>query len=139
QTDFSTFLHGSKCGAQFSGNVHAPTTRIFKSQVAEDSNIAWEPEEETRNPYQVEWDELLTAIREDKPYNEVQRSGYTNMTALMGRAAVHTGQIVTWDQMMDSNFQFASSVDFTMESPSPVPANADGHYPIPVPGEWKEV
>ncbi|MCA9436527.1 MAG: Gfo/Idh/MocA family oxidoreductase [Candidatus Omnitrophica bacterium] len=139
QTDFSTFLHGSKCGAQFSGNVHAPTTRIFKSQVAEDSNIAWEPEEETRNPYQVEWDELLTAIREDKPYNEVQRSAYTNMTALMGRAAVHTGQIVTWDQMMDSNFQFASSVDFTMESPSPVPANADGHYPIPVPGEWKEV
>ena len=25
------------------------------------------------NPYQLEWDDLIAAIRNDKPYNEVKR------------------------------------------------------------------
>ena len=138
-TAFVTYLHGTKCAAQFSGNVHAPTARIYKNQIIDDSNIVWQPEKEERNPYQVEWDELLTAIREDKLHNEVERSAYSNLASLMGRSAVHMGRLITWDQMLNSNFRFAESVDFTMDSPSPVPADADGQYPIPTPGKWVEV
>lgn len=139
ETEFSTYLHGTKCAAQFSGNVHAPTARIFKGQSIADSDVVWTPENEERNPYQVEFDELLTAIREDKPYNEVERSAYANLASLMGRAAVHMGKTITWDQMLHSDFRFASSVDFDSESPSPVPADEEGKYPIPDPGNWVEV
>jgi len=138
-TAFSTYLHGTKCAAQFSGNVHAPTARIYKNQIIDDSNIAWEPEAETQSPYKAEWDALLTAIREDKPHNEAERSAYTNLASLMGRAATHMGRLVTWDEMLNSEFRFAGNVNFTMESPSPVAANAEGMYPIPTPGDWVEV
>ncbi len=38
--DFATFIHGSKCAAQFSGNVHAPTVQIHKDQHTSNDNIA---------------------------------------------------------------------------------------------------
>jgi hypothetical protein len=58
----------------------------------------------------------------------------------MGRAACHTGQEVTWDQMMKSRFQFCDYLDdLSFDSPPPVVANADGQFPVPVAGIWKEV
>jgi len=91
------------------------------------------------SPYQVEWDELLTAVRRNQPYNEVERAAYTNLTSIMGRAAIHTGRVITWDEMLASNFKFCPNVDFTADSPSPVRADAQGRYPVPIPGQWKEV
>jgi hypothetical protein len=91
------------------------------------------------SPYQVEWDELLTAIRKNQPYNEVERAAYTNLTCIMGRAAIHTGKVITWDEMLASDFKFCPNVDFTPESPAPVHADAQGRYPVPVPGTWREV
>ncbi|HNY77642.1 MAG: hypothetical protein RBS72_04620 [Sedimentisphaerales bacterium] len=139
RNDFATFVHGTKCAAQFSGNVHAPTVQIHKDQRISRDNIAWRPDAEKVSPYQAEWDALLDAIRNDKPYNEVQRAAYTNLASIMGRAAIHTGQIVTWEQMMASNFKFCPDVNFTLRSPAPVQADAEGRYPVPIPGQWSEV
>jgi len=30
-------------------------------------------------------------------------------------------------------------VDFTKDSPAPLRADSDGRYPVPIPGQWKEV
>ena len=140
KNEFATFVHGTKCAAQFSGNVHAPTVLVYKDQRLAKDNIAWQPENEKVSPYQAEWDELLTAIRKDQPYNEAERAAYTNMTSIMGRAAIHMGRIITWDEMMASNFRFCSTVaDFTKDSPAPVRADAEGRYPVPIPGPWTEI
>jgi hypothetical protein len=54
---------------------------------------------------------------------------------IMGRRAVHTGQIVTFEEMLKSDIEFAPNVDkFTMDSPAPLLAAADGKYPLPQPG-----
>ena len=137
--EFATWVHGTKCAAQFSGNVHAPTVQTYNDQRCGKDNIAWRPESEKMSPYQVEWDVLLTAIRENRPHNEVERAAYTNLTSIMGRAAIHMGRIITWDEMLASNFKFAPNVDFTVDSPSPLRANAEGRYPIPTPGKWTEI
>ncbi len=138
--DFSTFVHGTKCGAQFSGNVHAPTVHIYKDQRAAKNNIAWRPEKEKVSPYRVEWDVLLNAIRRNKPHNEVRRAAFTNLASIMGRAAIHTGKIITWDEAMASDFMFCKNVGgLTKDSPAPVQADAEGCYPVPVPGKWKEI
>jgi len=139
QDDFVTYIHGTKCAAQFSGNIHAPTTHIYKDQHTTNGNIAWRPDKETVSPYVAEWSALLTAIREKRPHNELKRSAYSNLAVIMGRAAVHSGQIVTWDQAMSSDFQFCKSVDFTNTSPAPIRADAQGRYPVPVPGAWTEI
>ena len=133
-------IHGTKAAAKFSGDVHAPTSWIYKDQRIAPNNIAWRPEKETINPWQAEWDALLAAIRNDKPHNEARRAALSNLGAIMGRAAVHTGQVITWDDALASNFQFCSNVDaLTATSPAPVQADAQGRYPAPIPGKTIEV
>ena len=83
---------------------------------------------------------LLDAIRNDRPHNETRRAALSNLGAIMGRAAVHSGKLVTWDEAMASKFQFCPSVaSLTADSPAPVQANAEGRYPAPVPGAWTEI
>jgi predicted dehydrogenase len=138
--DFSTFVHGTKCAAKFSGNIHAPTCFLYKDQHAEQSNVAWRPPRETVNPWQAEWDVLLDAVRNNKPHNETRRAALSNLGAIMGRAAVHTGKVVTWEEAMASNFQFCPNVDaLTEKSPAPVQADAQGRYPAPIPGRTVEI
>jgi len=58
----------------------------------------------------------------------------------MGRAACHTNEIVTWDQMMASRFQFCDYLDdLRYDSPAPVKADRDGWFPVPIPGQWREI
>jgi len=138
--DFSTYVHGTKCGAQFSGNVHAPTVRTYKDQRMTNDNIDWEPEKETVHPHQAQWNVLLDAIRNDRPHNEMRRAAYSNLAAIMGRAAVHSGKIITWDEAMASDFKFCENVDALNEnSPAPVQADDQGRYPVPIPGKWEEI
>ncbi len=140
KNEFATFVHGTKCGAQFSGNVHAPTVQIYQDQRMTKDSITWRPQKEQVSPYQVEWDVLLDAIRKDKPHNEVRRAAFTNLTSIMGRAAIHSGKAITWDEMLASNFKFCSNVaDLTADSPAPVQADAKGVYSVPNPGKWTEI
>jgi len=139
-TDFATFVHGTKCAAQFSGNVHAPTVQMYKDQRVAPENITWKPEREKVNPWQAEWNVLLDAIRNDRPHNEAKRAAYSNLAAIMGRAAVHSGKIITWEEAMASDFTFCSNVDrLTQDSPAPVQADAKGRYPAPIPGACSEI
>ncbi len=138
--DFATFVHGTKCAAQFSGNVHAPTVHTYKDHRIDKTNIGWRPERERVSPYQVEWDKLLSSIRHDRPHNEARRAAYTNLASIMGRAAIHSGKIITWDQMLASDFKFYPNAgDLDYDSPAPVEADANGCYPAPIPGKWTEV
>jgi predicted dehydrogenase len=140
RNDFSTYVHGTKCAAQFSGSGHNPTVHIYRDQRADNNNIVWRPEKKEQNPYDVEWDVLLDAIRRNKPHNEVERSAYTNLASIMGRAAIHTGKVVTWDEALASDFKFYSNVgELTEQSPAPVQADVQGRYPVPIPGQWTEI
>jgi predicted dehydrogenase len=138
--EFATFIHGTKCAAQFSGPHHEGTVQIFNDQRCERSNLAWRAPKETATPWQAEWDNLLESIRKDRPHNEAKRAALSNMADLMGRAAAHMGRVITWAEMMASNFQFCPNIDqLTDDSPPPIQADAQGRYPVPVPGQWGEV
>ncbi|MBI5691951.1 MAG: Gfo/Idh/MocA family oxidoreductase [Verrucomicrobia bacterium] len=140
RTDFATYLHGTKCAAQFSGNVHAATVHRFKDQRIDKGNIAWTPTPDAHSPWQYEWNEFIASIRRDRPHNETKRAVYSDFATLMGRAACHTGQVVTWDEILKSNFQWCDYLDtLTADSPPPIKAGPDGQFPVPIPGQWKEV
>ena len=82
----------------------------------------------------------MDAIRNDRPHNESRRAAMANYAAIMGRAAVHTGKIITWNETLASDFQFCPNVaELTTDSPAPVRADSQGRYPVPVPGKWVEV
>jgi predicted dehydrogenase len=139
-SEFATYAHGTKCAAQFSGNVHAGTTRIYKDQRIAKENIVWQAPKEQFSPWDAEWNVLLGSIRNDKPQNEVKRAAMSNFADLMGRAAVHSGKIITWDEMFNSKFQFVKNIDeMDYDTEPPVKVGPDGYYPVPIPGKWSEV
>ncbi|HUT93240.1 MAG TPA: gfo/Idh/MocA family oxidoreductase [Thermoguttaceae bacterium] len=138
--DFATYVHGTQRAAQFSGNIHAPTVHTYKDQRTAKENIDWVADDEPCTPWQAEWNVLIDAIRNDRPHNETRRACLANLVAVMGRAAVHSGQVITWDQMLASDFLFCDYVDdLDYDSPAPVQPDADGRYPAPIPGEWSEI
>ncbi len=138
--EFATYLHGTRCAAQFSGNVHEGTVHTYKDQRCANDNIAWRAPRETVTPWQAEWDVLLDAIRQDRPHNEARRAALSNLADIMGRAAAHSGKVVTWDQAMASDFRFCPNIDsLTDDSLPPIQANDQGRYPVPVPGQWTEI
>ena len=135
---YYSFVHGSKgCAiASASGDCGAPS-RTFKGQSPERENQLWSSSDRT-NPYQNEWNDLMAAIVNDKPYNEVKRGVEASVTASMGRMAAHTGQEITFEQMLNSEHEFAPDVDKLKEgSPAPLKADGKGMYPQPMPGRKK--
>ena len=88
RSDFATYVHGTRCAAQFSGDVHAPTVHMFRDQRIARDNIAWTPEEDAYSPWQYEWNDFLRNIRNDRPHNECQRAVYSDLTTLMGALPV---------------------------------------------------
>jgi hypothetical protein len=88
--------------------------------------------------YQAEHDLFFQAIREDKPYNEAERSAYAAMAGILGRMAAESGQMITWEQAMASDIELAEGLDhYTMDSDPPVRPNAEGRYPVAMPGQTK--
>ena len=140
KTEFASYAHGSKGMAVISTASHAPSkTRIYKGQAPKKENLVWEFPQPEPNPYQLEWVDLIAAIREDQPYNEVERGAIASLVTSMGRMAAHTGQRITLKQMQNLKHEFAPGVDkLTLDSPSPLPSGADGKYPIPMPGLVKD-
>lgn len=58
--------------------------------------------EKPSNMYQNEHNELFAAIRSGTPINDGVRMANSTLTAIMGRMAAYTGQVVTWEQAMNS-------------------------------------
>ena len=137
---FSSYVHGTKGSAVVSTSGHTPgKVRTYKGQNMDDANIIWKYPQPERSPYRLEWVDLIEAIRQDKPYNEVERGAIASMVSSMGRMAAHTGQVITYDQMLNCPHEFApNAADLTNDGPAPVPANADGSYPVPQPGILKD-
>ena len=102
-------------------------------------NLIWRFPQPEPNPYQLEWDDLIDAIRKDKPYNEAKRGAEASLVSTMGRMAAHTGQVITFEQALNCQHEFAPDVDkLTMNSAGPVRLNAEGKYPVPQPGILKD-
>jgi predicted dehydrogenase len=139
---YKSFAHGSKGMAIVSNsNDCDPPCRTFKGQKAQKSSMIWEskaPAAEA-NPYQNEWNDLMDAIRNNKPYNEVKRGVQASIVTSLGRMAAHTGQEMTYDDMLNCPHVMAPDVDkLTMDSKAPLQANAQGKYPVPMPGIVKD-
>ncbi|MGO8696767.1 MAG: Gfo/Idh/MocA family protein [Limisphaerales bacterium] len=138
--DCTTFVHGAKCMAQFPGSAHPGPVSIHRDQRAAPDNLAWRAKPDAFSAWQSEWDVLLEAIRQDKPHNEAKRAALSNLADLMGRAAVHSGKVITWEEAMGSDFQFCPDIDrLTAQSAPPVQADDQGRYPVPMPGKWVEI
>jgi predicted dehydrogenase len=135
---YSSYVHGSKGMAicSKSGDCGLPSS-TFKGQNPQRSSQIWtsKVEDSQRDPYTNEWNDLMAAIRNDKPYSEVKRGVEASLVTSMGRAAAHSGQEITFEELLNSEHEFGPGLDkLTMDSASPLTADKEGRYPIPTPG-----
>lgn len=133
---FASYAHGTKGSAVISTAGHIPAkARIYKGWNQKKSEMTWAFPQPELNPYQLEWNDLIHAIREDLPYNEVKRGAEASLVTSMGRMAAHTGQIITFDDMLDCEHELGPDIDkLTLTSDSPLKPDDDGAYPVPLPG-----
>jgi predicted dehydrogenase len=134
--EFASYAQGTKGAAVISTFMHTPARcRTYRGHNLDPEHLAWAFPAPEPNPYQLEWEDLIEAIHNDKPYNEVQRGAEASLAVLMGRKAVHTGRVITRDAMLNDPLEFAPDLDhLTLNSPAPVVADAQGRYPLPQPG-----
>jgi predicted dehydrogenase len=144
RTRFASYIHGTKGCGIISFNSHSPARpRLYKGHnlppVAKKADEIWHfgkgDGKDEPNPYQLEWDDLIAAIRQDKPYNEVKRGAEASLVTAMGRMAAHTGQVISYDQILNWDHEFGPTVDkLAYDSSAPLLAGPDGRYPMPEPG-----
>jgi predicted dehydrogenase len=119
----SEFVHGSKGTSNPAGSIQIPGGN-------------WQFSERQKDAYQVEHDDLFAAIRKGTEYNEGDNGAYSSMTAILGRLCTYSGKEIKWDDAMKSNVSLAPK-SYAWDAEPPVKANADGVYPIAVPGLTK--
>ena len=139
---YATYAHGTKGMAVVSrhGDCGGPSS-IHKGQNPDRESMVWQSKVKSQDndPYANEWNDLIDAIRDDKPYNEAKRGVEASVVTSMGRMAAHTGQEITYEDMLNCEHEFAPDADkFTNDSPPPVKSDDNGKYPVPEPGVKKK-
>jgi predicted dehydrogenase len=135
---YNSYAHGTKGSAIVSkaGDCGSPSS-MYKGQKPDRANMTWQSKVplDQHDPYQNEWNDLVDAIRNDKPYNEAKRGVEASVVCNMGRIAAHTGHEWTFEQTLNAEHEYAPDADkLTIDSPAPLQAGPDGRYPIPQPG-----
>jgi myo-inositol 2-dehydrogenase/D-chiro-inositol 1-dehydrogenase len=118
----SEYCQGSKGDCDISG-----------SKIDVKGSDPWRYRGKGGNPYQVEHDDLFASIRAGKPLNEGEYGAKSSLTAIMGRMATYTGKIITWEEALNSKVVLAPD-SFTFDTAPKSKPNADGFYPIAMPG-----
>ncbi|WP_459558041.1 Gfo/Idh/MocA family protein [Lacunimicrobium album] len=136
QNEFASFAHGTKGVGVISTAGHWPAhCAIHKGQSITDATKTWAFPQPEPNPYQLEWDHFITAIRDNAAYNEVERGVMASAVTSMGRMAAHTGQEITLEKFMKHDHEFAPNIaNLTADGPAPLQMNENGKYPVPSPG-----
>jgi predicted dehydrogenase len=135
---YYSFAHGTKGTAMISnsGDCGMPSA-TFKGLGSSRANMLWvsKVKGEEASPYQNEWNDLVAAIRNDQPYNEVKRGVEASLVTSMGRMAAHTGRIITFNEMLNCKHEFAPNADkLSMDGLAPLMGDSNGKYPVPQPG-----
>jgi predicted dehydrogenase len=93
----------------------------------------WRYEGPDSNRFDLEHVALFSAIRSAKPINNSLYMARSSMLGIMATWATYSGQVITWDEAMRSKRVLAPS-RYALDADPPTLPDADGNYPMPVPG-----
>ncbi len=120
----SEHVHGTKGSADISGGkiYDASGERIWQTKAA-------------RGGHQQEHHDLFADLWAGRRPNEGDYGAQSTMTAIFGRMAAYSGQAMRWEEMLDCESALADVDQLTaLDAAPPVLPDADGDYPVAVPG-----
>lgn len=90
------------------------------------------------DPNLGEQERLIGAIRAGKIINDGDTMIDSTRMAIMGQLACYCGNPVSWPDMLKADFEFEPKLaDARIDMPPPVTPDANGNYPLPMPGITK--
>lgn len=124
---FSQHAQGAKGAASIDGSGKGAIT------VGDKEIVSWK-----RQPdgHQLEMDDLFAALLAKKPYNEADWGADSTMTAILGRMATYSGQVVRWDDAVQSPTS-TFPAKLAWDAPPQTKAGPDDVYACPTPGVTK--
>lgn len=105
-------------------------SKIYDSQ----GKVIWRHDDrDDPNPYQVEHDVFFDSIMDGKPRNDTEWGAKSTLTTIMGRMAMHSGQIMKMDEVLQSKRSILPE-KFSWDADMPDMPDENGLYTIPIPG-----
>ena len=86
----------------------------------------WDSDVPKTNPYVQEHTNLVSSIRDGKVLNEGKRVAESTLSAIMGREAAYTGQVITWDELINAEMDLV---------PKELAFGSVDVPPVPMPGQ----
>jgi myo-inositol 2-dehydrogenase / D-chiro-inositol 1-dehydrogenase len=123
----SEWAHGTKGEANISGHS-------FKMR----DGSEWKSKAKGKDPYQQEHDDLFNAIRNSLPYNETEYGAHSTFTAIFGRMATYGGKEIKWDDALAKGVDIMPK-EYAWDANPPVMPDAEGKYPVAMPGKTKVI
>lgn len=86
--------------------------------------------------YRREHADLAAAIKDGGRLNDAWHSANSTMTAILGRMATHSGDLVTWEQAVKSTERLGPE-KLDLGGKPPITVGEDGLYAVDVPGVYE--
>jgi len=120
------------------GTVHTDGSHRLTMKSLHGTSLYEHDGSEDPNPYQQEHDELFAAIRSGNRIDDTEIGAKSTLSAIMGRMATYSGQVISWDDAMNSDeLLVEDNLDWDIDPP--VLPDENGEYPVPVPGITRAV
>jgi myo-inositol 2-dehydrogenase/D-chiro-inositol 1-dehydrogenase len=96
----------------------------------------WRFSGENPNAMVQEHKDLIQAIRSGGKCNDGWHGATSSFTAVLGCEANYSGQVIKWDELVEKGkSQFPAKLAW--DAPAPFEKDANGDYPIAIPGKYK--
>jgi myo-inositol 2-dehydrogenase / D-chiro-inositol 1-dehydrogenase len=137
---FSYCRHIPNCWNSFSEYAHGTNGYVaIEGHGSSELHVAGkEPMKWKRgvDGHQVEHHDLFAALLAGQPYNEGDYGATSTMTAILGRMATYSGQVVRWDDALKSQIDLVPKT-LAFDAETLVKPGPDGMYPCAMPGVTK--
>lgn len=132
---FSQCRHMDGCHTEVAEHAHGTlgTADVSGARMKGKSG-QWRSRTKPIDVYQQEHIDLFSALRRGDIYNEGDMGIDSTLTAIMGRMATYSGKVITWDEALASTLDL-SPTEYSFTATPPVVPDANGFYPIPIPGQ----
>ncbi len=102
-------------------------------------NTTWkaDPELSKKSPYRQEHLEFLQSIRDGQPFQRAKQLAVSTLTAVLGQMSVYSGQQISWEEGLNSNYAAIAPGKISLDMDPPVKPDEKGLYPIAIPGTTK--
>jgi myo-inositol 2-dehydrogenase/D-chiro-inositol 1-dehydrogenase len=99
-------------------------------------NVLYEhPKEGNGNPYQLEHVELFDAIvKGEFRHMDAEYGAYSTLTGIMGRLATYSGQVISWEEALQSQISLMPE-ELSWDALPKVLPDETGNYPYAIPGK----